>query len=329
MEDLVSVIIPTYKGSDKLSRAIDSVLLQTYKNIELIIVDDNSPDWEERKKTQDVVEQYKNKNIKYIKHCKNKNGAAARNTGMKNSSGEFITFLDDDDFLFPKRVEKSVEYLLNREEYDCVYCSVVFAHNNKMECMLEANKPIYIKDILLNEMTIGTGSNIFFRRNVISYVNGFDESFKRHQDLEFMIRVMRHCKVGNLNENLIVRSMNNTNNTPEYIDLKDIKHRYFEKFELEINELTFDEKIMFYNKHYTTLVYSSFSSGNIDYINEALLSLNKIRELGNIEKAYFEVIEVNNIGYGIIVRNLDITNDSTIQNDALQLDEVEFISRYL
>ena len=75
---LVSVIIPTYNRPDNLSRAIDSVLNQTYDNIEVIIVDDNNPNTEARVRTEEFMSQYeKNSHIKYIKHEKNKNASAA------------------------------------------------------------------------------------------------------------------------------------------------------------------------------------------------------------------------------------------------------------
>jgi len=108
----VSVVIPTYKRSHILSKAINCVLLQTYKDIEIIVVDDNNENDEFRKKTEILMEQYKNNSrIKYIKHPKNKNGAAARNTGINASDANFIAFLDDDDLWSHKKIEKQMEYL--------------------------------------------------------------------------------------------------------------------------------------------------------------------------------------------------------------------------
>ena len=102
----VSVIIPTYKGSDNLIRAIKSVLNQTYKNIEIIVVDDNDENSIFRKENEERLKSFIDDNkIIYLKHKCNKNGAAARNTGLRKSSGAYITFLDDDDyFLYNKKV---------------------------------------------------------------------------------------------------------------------------------------------------------------------------------------------------------------------------------
>ena len=95
---LVSVIIPTYKRPDYLDRAIDSVLNQTYNNIEIIVVDDNNPNTEGRERTEKIMRRYENNpHVIYIKHEYNKNGSAARNTGFKASHGVYLAFLDDDD----------------------------------------------------------------------------------------------------------------------------------------------------------------------------------------------------------------------------------------
>ena len=98
VKPLVSVIIPTYKRSKSLNRAIDSVLSQTYPNIEIIVVDDNGKGSKYQLETEKSLEKYiKTDKIKYIIHDVNRNGSAARNTGFKHSRGEYINFLDDDD----------------------------------------------------------------------------------------------------------------------------------------------------------------------------------------------------------------------------------------
>lgn len=107
IEDLVSVIIPTYGGAEFLSRCVDSVLSQTYKNIEIIVVDDNGLDTPKQKETAIAMKKYSSlSNVKYVCHEVNKNGSAARNTGVKNSNGEYIALLDDDDVFLPENNAK-------------------------------------------------------------------------------------------------------------------------------------------------------------------------------------------------------------------------------
>ena len=103
---LVSVVIPTFRRPDKLERAIESVLAQTYPRVEVIVVDDNDPDTEGRLLTEQIMFRYvANSRVRYIKHEHNKNGSAARNTGARNSDAEFVAFLDDDDEFFPEKIE--------------------------------------------------------------------------------------------------------------------------------------------------------------------------------------------------------------------------------
>ena len=119
----VSVITPTYKRSEMLPRAVRSVLAQTYKNIEIVVVDDNNPDSEWRNATEQRMKEFDNDpRVIYVKHDKNMNGSAARNTGIKFSTGDIITYLDDDDWYYPEKVEKQVQYLLTHPEHHAVYC---------------------------------------------------------------------------------------------------------------------------------------------------------------------------------------------------------------
>ncbi len=116
---LVSVIIPTYKRPNMLGRAIDSVLGQSYTNIEVVVVDDNSDGDKYRLETIQYMERYANDyRVKYIKHKTNQNGSAARNTGIQNSVGEYIAFLDDDDYFLKDRIKEAIHFLQNSSA-DC------------------------------------------------------------------------------------------------------------------------------------------------------------------------------------------------------------------
>jgi len=96
MEKFVSVLIPTYGGGQYLHRTIDSVLAQTYPHFEVIVIDDNGVGTENQKKTQAVMEQYKDESrVIYICHEVNRNGSAARNTGFAHSKGDYICLLDE------------------------------------------------------------------------------------------------------------------------------------------------------------------------------------------------------------------------------------------
>ncbi|MCM2535838.1 glycosyltransferase [Neobacillus pocheonensis] len=109
IKPLISIIIPTYGRPNLLLRAIDSVLNQSYNNLEIIVVDDNNPESFERQETMTVLEKYLELNkIIYIKLEKNSGGAIARNRGVEVSTGKLICFLDDDDEFLPNKVELQV-----------------------------------------------------------------------------------------------------------------------------------------------------------------------------------------------------------------------------
>ncbi|WP_100012062.1 glycosyltransferase family 2 protein [Lentibacillus sediminis] len=283
-DDLISVIIPTYKGANKLTRAIDSLRNQTYQSIEIIVVDDNDPFSAERKETESVIRGYPLSGIKYIKHLSNRNGAAARNTGIAASGGSYICFLDDDDFYLPDRIEKSISALKSNHQYDAVYCGVVMIKNNKIKKVIKAEKPLVQKDILLNEMVIGTGSNLFFTKKAADTLTGFDEEFTRHQDLEFLGRLSRSFNIIHLDEALIVKAENETDNTPDYPGIATAKKLYFTKFAKEISQLHEQEKQNFFCYHYDVLLKSALNSTNGSNAEEAISNLMKYRALTLDEK---------------------------------------------
>ena len=174
---LVSVIIPTYKGSMQLGRAIKSVCEQTYRNIEVIVIDDNGDGTEDQRKTENVINALNiSVPFQYIKHSKNRNGACARNTGISASKGEYICFLDDDDYFLPEKIEKCVDVLEKKRTFDGVYTSVGIKKNKGVEIISTAHEEgnLY-KFLLLDECYFGTGSNIFITKRAISKIKGFDE----------------------------------------------------------------------------------------------------------------------------------------------------------
>lgn len=238
-EPLVSVIIPTYKRSEMLPRTVDSVLSQTYKKIQVIVVDDNNPDTSWRKETENRMSQYlDNPNVFYIKHSHNKNGSAARNTGWKFSSGQLICFLDDDDFYYPNKVASQVKILQSNPESSGCWCDY---RKNGKEIRLDENADI-IYNILMGEDTPQT-SGWMIRREALEKINGFDETYFRHQDYEFLLRFFRsNFKLIKDNEILYQRDVSETDNTPSGEKMEFIKKKLFSEFHdfIEICELKYN-----------------------------------------------------------------------------------------
>ncbi len=203
---LVSVVIPTYNRPMLLARCIDSVLGQTYSIIEIIIVDDNDPNSAARTETEKLMLNYtKNNKVFYFQHEKNKNGSAARNTGWRHAKGVYITFLDDDDEIASTKIEKQVNCL---ERLDMTWGAcytgyrVIKEHGQNQVSAEKRNGDCYI-DALMRTLFMGSGSNLLLRKVVVDSINGYDESFQRSQDLEFLVRVLEKYKLAYVDEILL------------------------------------------------------------------------------------------------------------------------------
>lgn len=119
MEELISVIVPVYKVEKYINQCIDSIINQTYTNLEIILVDDGSPD-----NCGIICDKYakKDRRIKVI-HKENAGVSSARNVGLDNSNGEFITFVDADDYVSNIYCEELLK-TLKEKEVDCIACRI-------------------------------------------------------------------------------------------------------------------------------------------------------------------------------------------------------------
>ena len=265
----VSVIIPTYKNRGGLTKSVDSVLSQSYEGIkEVIIVDDNNPDDTFRKSTEKLMSLYlSNPRVVYIKHEVNKNGAAARNTGIMASSGDYVAFLDDDDIFLPGKIEAQVEYLNTHNEHDLVYCLAKGNRYGASQRIIEGNGA---RDILMLNSNFYTPS-LMFRRQALLDLNGFDESFIRHQDYELLLRYFaKGGTIGCVAKQMIEIGVNQGENEPKGERLEKLKSYFFSKFNSYIEEENktipgFKNKVL--AKHYGSVFLSHIKNG---YLKMAL-----------------------------------------------------------
>lgn len=253
-EPLVSVIIPTYKTNNSLEEAIKSVKRQTYKNIEIIVVDDNFPDTKYRKTAENIIAKFEN--IKYIQHKNNKNGSVARNTGFKNSAGEYICYLDDDDFFYDDKIKKQVKFLKNKK-IDACTC---FYKKDSKEIKFDDKKD-YKYEILMNNITPQT-SSLMLKRNCVIELNGFDESYTRHQDYEFLLRFLEKFKLGLVPEVLYERRNNGVDNNPNGDNLKKIKDKFLNDFNYIIIKEKYNSKKI-YAQNYAVVIYAYLKNKQI------------------------------------------------------------------
>lgn len=200
---LVSVIITTYKREyECVKRAIDSVLNQSYRKIEILVIDDNG---ESNEYSEEISKNLKEiERVKYIKNETNIGAQKSRNKGIKNSSGEFVAFLDDDDTWENKKIEKQLQCF--GKNVGLVFCNGYRINENYNP----PYKEIYHKNMkekvkfeeLLFEDYIGTTSQAIIRKECLNKTGLFDESLPARQDYEMWIRVSKFYDVIGVNEPL-------------------------------------------------------------------------------------------------------------------------------
>lgn len=200
----VSVIVPTYNRAHLLKKTIDSILNQTYKELELIVVNNCSID-----DTEDVVKSFKDDRVHYFKNQNNGVIAVNRNFGIKKSSGEYIAFCDDDDVWLHNKLEKQVNYLRDHPEYQLVYSNaVIIDENGEQKGLLlipESFKEGYIFDELLEDNFMPQ-STILVRRTIFEAIGFFSEDphLKAAEDYQYWLKASIRYKVGSLNEPLVM-----------------------------------------------------------------------------------------------------------------------------
>lgn len=200
---MVSAIITTHQRPLLLKRAIESVLSQTYKEIECIVVDDKSTD-----NTKDVCAAYPSVQYIYIPPKESKGGNYARNKGIKASTGKYCAFLDDDDYWLPTKIEKQVELI---EEKDCelVYCGIRIEDVQKEDTTFYdyLPNPSFEGDMqkkILLTCCCCTTSTMMISRDALFDVGLFDEDLSFWQDYELTIRLAQRKPFFFVNEPLCV-----------------------------------------------------------------------------------------------------------------------------
>lgn len=199
----VSVVMAVYNGEKYLKDAIESILDQTFRDFEFIIVDDGSTD-----KTLEILKEYerKDKRIKIIINKANIGLTKSLNKAIKEAKGEYIARQDDDDISLPERLKKQVEFL-NRNEKIGIVGTFYYEINKKGKII--GKKTFPCSDERLKKTLIKYNpffhSSVLIRREVFSRVGLYDESFKRAQDYELWFRVANFYKLANIPEFLTKR----------------------------------------------------------------------------------------------------------------------------
>jgi len=240
---MISCIITTFKREpDILKRAIDSIKKQTYKDIEIIVVNDAPEEKELAQRIEKFIKEY-DSSIKYILHEKNMGACVARNTGISYSRGEYIAFLDDDDEWLIDKLEKQYNKIVSDKS------SLVFSPYYSINQNGESEIVNYDLDNIPGRNSfekllcfnyIGSTSFPLLKKESVEKVGGFNKELKSSQDHELWLKITKENKISFVNEPLIkyyysnmaiTRSMENRIQGHEYI------HKEFTKEYKNNNEV--------------------------------------------------------------------------------------------
>lgn len=230
-EDLVSIVTPTYNCGKFIAETIESVIEQTYKNWEMIIVDDCSKD-----DTQTIVGKYikNNKRIKYIKFEKNQGAAIARNVAIKEAKGKYIAFLDSDDLWSKDKLEKQIGFM-KKNNYNFSYTNYEEIDEKSMPLNIQVTGPKKITKAGMYNYCWPGCLTVIYNAEKVGRVQ--IENLPKNNDYAMWLKVIKKSKCYLLNENLakyrIRQGSISRNKKLQLIKYHYILYRYGEKMNIE------------------------------------------------------------------------------------------------
>lgn len=245
----VSVVIPTYNRAKLVTRAIDSVLNQTFKNFELIIVDDGSTD----NTVATIKKEYSDKRIRLFAQKTNRGGSAGRNIGIEHSKGKYIAFLDSDDEWLPTKLEKqlSVFKSLNLENLGAVGCGwkLIIENNGVIKTKDKIPKKIIgnihgklLAGKILSNSPLYPGGTpmIMIKKECFKKIGLFDTKLKASQDSDLYLRLSRIYQFAAVPEVLVKVYIHSGERITDSIDAQIIgKTDFLKKHDKEIPSFSF------------------------------------------------------------------------------------------
>lgn len=211
---LVSVIILTHKRPpEMLLRAVRSAIAQSYRNLEILVVDDSPPDYPLRDDVMRALDGLDDR-LRYLRHAQNMGVSAARNTGIRNANGEYIAFLSDDDEWLPEKTAKQLERMLSSGA-DAVYCR----YYTSSDQTTTINKTTFCRGHIFDEVFTGL-SPLFalYRRACFEAVGLYDEGVQLMEDRMMWLRIAKSFTFDYVDEPLVIltkHSMDQLTKHPE------------------------------------------------------------------------------------------------------------------
>lgn len=275
MENLVSVIIPTYKRSEMLIRAVQSALKQTYDKIEVIVVDDNDFNDEFSLLVQASLSEISDIRLRYIQQEKHINGAVARNVGICNAKGNYIAFLDDDDEWLPNKIETQKQLLDNlKDEYGAVSCLALKYKNGLLfsKDLPYSEENLHMKVLKLS-VSIHTDT-VLYRKKCLDDAGYFNEALLRNQDVQLFLDFLVKYKIKLIPEYLINIHIDDGQNRPNTAKIISVKEMFFKSMRKHFDIYSRHIQKRLYASHYFEIVLVALREKKIGIALKYLLKIN-------------------------------------------------------
>ncbi len=243
---LVSAIMPTYNHAKFIGEAIQSVLNQTYKNFELLIIDNYSED-----NTGKIVTSYKDDRIKYFKFRNNGIIAASRNHGIKHAQGEYIAFIDSDDLWLPEKLEKQVIFLNKHTECFLVYSKSFLQQKNGENLYTRPKKKDLKEGKVFKELFLSNNFililTVLMKNNIEGTPYFFDEDrdLIAIEDYDLWLNIAKTEIIGYINEPLTVYRIHEANISKGILSYFKRNLKIIYKYRHDVDIVTIFKKLIY------------------------------------------------------------------------------------
>ena len=228
-QKLVSVVLVNKNYDQFVQSAIESVLNQTYPCIEVVVVDDHSTD-----SSINLIEEYARDSRLTLIRSQGNGVSAARNQGLRLAKGDYVAFLDSDDFFVQGKIQSQLE-VINLENLDGVTNDVFLKWTSSTTEDLESHKTTKLDYLSFQKSALGVGgylmSTLLIKRSILEKIDWFDETLSHGEDYDFASRIYRDFKVGHLPQclSIIRRHSSNTSTSPGHkyqVDVRNLASKF-------------------------------------------------------------------------------------------------------
>lgn len=282
MSKKVTILIPVYNGERYIAESIKSILDQTYKDFELLIINDGSTD-----KTNDIIKSFKDIRIRLIENPKNLGLILTRNKGLKESTGEYIAFLDSDDIAYPSRIEKQITFLEKNQDFGMVGSWVKIIDEKSKETdikwkyFLSPNKIPF--ELLFNNYF--TQSSVIIRKKILQNET-YREGFAPAEDYDLWVRIAEKTKVWNLPKYLTKYRIHDKNISKTSSNLQKQCAEKVIMLQLQNLNINPSEEELYIHQ----LDFNSLNISKKEFINKEEIWLKKLIN-ANTDKKIYSIVE--------------------------------------